>query len=75
MMIDKTLCPLWDKPCLHLRRLGGRCSDSPSLDDATTCISLSGEQIEELNDELGAMDEWVDQLRGQADDGSKGDGA
>ena len=73
MIVAKTQCPLTGKACLHLRHFGGPCSESPTLGDATTCIGLSAEHIEDLSNELSAMDDWVDQLRGQSDDGSKGD--
>lgn len=73
MIVSKTSCPLTGKACLHLRHFGGPCSESPTLEDAAICIGLSGEHIEELHDELSAMDEWVDKLRGQSDGDSQGD--
>ena len=65
MTHEDELCSLTGRRCPHLRRFNGRCSDAPSADDAAKCIALSAEEIHDLRNELGAMDEWVDTLREQ----------
>ena len=73
MATKVSLCPLTGKTCLQSPRFDGPCSATPSLDDAAICIGLAAEHIEDLNNELGAMDEWVEKLRAQSDEGPHGD--
>ena len=57
------MCKLTGKPCWRQSFSGKRCSDAPTLSEATACISSLDARAAELQIELQAMDEWVDTLR------------
>lgn len=62
-MTNDDTCALTGRQCVRTRYFKSRCSESPTLEQAAACIADIDEINIELELEVSAMDEWVDQLR------------
>ena len=62
-MSDASKCKLTGCRCFRTRYGRKPCSENPQLSDAANCIAALDDAYLDLENELRAMDVWVDALR------------
>lgn len=63
MAIDQ--CPLLKCKCIKTQYGLDRCSDNPTLNEATQCIGWLCDKVKDLEDEVMALDDVVNIKKGE----------